>query len=378
MGLDSLMAFELLNRLEIQFGISLPPGKISANSTINKLAAVVLEIFGGDTAPAPAVERENIPAIGPMAGSSKHLLTLRAGSSGGPVYFIHPAGGLANIYRELAAQLPGSFPIFGIQSRAFSGADDEWTSVEAMARDYAGLIAKQQPDGAVRLAGFSVGGLFALATAGELEQRGRKVSFAGMIDTLFTVLAPDCPQELVLKSLIAEMYDYFTDELALFQPRETGDLSGRMMELAEKTMAVDEATQLRLVMDWLAELGLGADAAADSGMKKFFEVFIRHVNLIRSFKLKTVQAPVRAWRAGRSRLSSLQTAPEIGRQLTRGRFTEEALDGSHFGLMHPPLVKNLAGRIAGALAESENTGRGNRRHGRIIMAGRMNSTRFAA
>jgi acyl transferase domain-containing protein/thioesterase domain-containing protein/acyl carrier protein len=363
MGLDSLMAFELLNRLETQFGVSLPPSKFSANATINNLAAVVLEILGGAAEPAAekvveagtAANGSQTISAGEADAGGNQLLTLRAGRSGGPVFFIHPAGGLTSIYDELTAQLPASLPVHAIQSRVPAGAGDERDSIEALASDYAGLIARQQPAGALRLAGFSVGGLFALATAGELERRGRTISLVGLIDAPMAVLDPHFPRELVLKNLIAEVYDYFTGELKLFQPRGTRGLSGSMTALAEKTAtAKDEAAQLRLVMDWLAEHGLETDDDSDSGVKKFFEVFNRHANLVRSVQLETVAAPVRLWRAGSSRLTSLPTPPEICERITRGGFAEQLLDGRHFELMHPPLVKILAARFAAALAETEN------------------------
>jgi thioesterase domain-containing protein len=345
----------------VQFGISLPPSKFSTNATIHNLAAAVLETFGGAVEPAarageertPTVERERIPSIEWIAGVSEQLLTLRASRSGVPVFFIHPAGGFTNIYDELAAHLPEGFPVHAIQSRVLAGADDEWASLEEMARDYAGLIAQQQPDGALRLAGFSVGGLFALAAAGELERRGRTVSLVGMIDSPLTVLDPHCPRETALNNLIAEMYDYFTGELALFQLRETGDLAGSIMELAKKILMADEAAQLKLELDWLAERGLDVDTGANSGAKKFFEVFNRHANLVHTVKLETVAAPVRLWRAGSSRLTSLPAAPDICGRITRGRFAEEILDGGHFELMHPPLVKILAAGFAAALAETD-------------------------
>jgi acyl transferase domain-containing protein/thioesterase domain-containing protein/acyl carrier protein len=362
MGLDSLMAFELLNRLETQFGVSLPPSRFSANATINNLAVVVLEILGGAAEPAEekvveartAANGSQTISAGEADAGGNQLLTLRAGRSGGPVFFIHPAGGLTSIYDELAAQLPAGLPVHAIQSRVPAGAGEERDSIEALASDYAGLIARQQPAGALRLAGFSVGGLFALATAGELERRGRTISLVGLIDAPMAVLDPHFPRELVLKNLIAEVYDYFTGELKLFQPRGTRGLSGSMTALAEKTAAAkDEAAQLRLVMDWLAEHGLETDDDGDSGVKKFFEVFNRHANLVRAVQLETVAAPVWLWRAGASRLTSLPTPPEICERITRGGFAEQLLDGRHFELMHPPLVKILAARFAAALAETE-------------------------
>jgi hypothetical protein len=149
------------------------------------------------------------------------------------------------------------------------------------------------------------------------------------------------------------MYDYFTGELGLFQLRETGDLSASITELAKKIMMADEDRQLKLELDWLAERGLDVDDGEDSGVKTFFEVFNRHANLVCTLKLETVAAPVRLWRAGSSRLTSLPTAPDICGRITRGGFAEEILDGGHFELMHPPLVKILAARFATALAETD-------------------------
>jgi NADPH:quinone reductase-like Zn-dependent oxidoreductase/pimeloyl-ACP methyl ester carboxylesterase/acyl carrier protein len=303
MGLDSLMAFELLNRLEVQFGISLPSNDGSANSSINNLAAVVLKMFVEDGAD-PGTGQISAPAIGhdrnesiEAAVRSKQTLTLRSRGGGTPVFFIHPAGGGTNIYDELVGQLPEGFPVYGIQSRILVGADDECISVEEMARNYASLITKRQPDGALRLAGFSAGGLFALATAGELERRSRTVSFVGMIDTPVGVFCPVYPRELVLKNLFAEFYDHLSDEPALLQRRETGDLLDSMMELARKTAtAKEEAARLHLVMDWLVKHGVHVGKGADSVSKKFFELFIRHASLIGTGTLETVIAPVWLWR----------------------------------------------------------------------------------
>ena len=63
-------------------------------------------------------------------------------------------------------------------------------------------------EGALRLAGFSSGGVFALATAGELlEQVSRTVSWIGMFDTPVIVLEPEYSREAVLSNLIAEVHD---------------------------------------------------------------------------------------------------------------------------------------------------------------------------
>ncbi len=361
LGLDSLMAFELLNRLEAQFGVSLPSNNGSANSSISNLAAGLLKMMVGGEA-----EGARMEAKAPKNGHGNHrpvdaairseqMLTLRAGGSGSPVFFIHPAGGGTNIYDELAARLPEECPVYGIQSRMLAGADDEWTSVHELARNYASLITQEHPEGALRLAGFSAGGFFALATAGALERRGRTVSFVGMIDTP-AVFGPDYPRELVLKNLFAEFYDRLRAEPALARPRDAHGLSDSMMELAKDTAtAADEAVQLRLILDWLMKHGVNVENGVDLLSKRFLKLFIRHANLISTGKLEALIAPVWLWRGADSFLPTLPMTAENCRGITRGKLAEEILDGSHFDLMHAPLVATLAARLAEALAETEES-----------------------
>ena len=356
MGLDSLMAFELLNRLEVQFGILLPSGKVSSGATINSLASAALEIIcsgaakGGTTGTSKAGHMKKA-VIGP-AVNGKQLIALRDGGDKIPVFFIHPADGSTDIYEELAEKLPEGFPVYGIQSCMLGGTSERYDTMEELANRYAGLIAGRQPDGDLQLAGFSVGGLFALATANMLERSGRKVSFVGMIDTPVAVLDPDYPRVHVLKNLIAEMYDFFTGERSLFQPFKTDGLSGAMMQLAEETAtARSEDKQLYIIMDWLAKRGVDMGDIADSGAKKFFELCIIHANLVRAARLKTVNAPVCLWRAASSHLTSEPITPDICRRITRGGLSEEVLEGRHFELMHQPLVWTLAARLAQTLAK---------------------------
>ena len=366
MGLDSLMAFELLNRLEAQFGIALPTSKVSANSTILGLAAIVLEGLGGGSQKSesakvgtPGNSRAHNLASGP-AGRAEQALTLRSGGAGAPLFLFHPAGGATSIYDALAAQLPQGFPVYAIQSRMFAGLGDEWSSIADLARNYAAVVARRQPQGALRLAGFSAGGVFALATAAELERLGRTISLLGMIETPVAVLDPACPRELVLKNLIAEVYNHLTGDFAASPRGEAAGLSASMIDLAKRIVASsDQSAHLALVMNWLSDhgvnlnTGVALNSGAGSSAEKFVEIFIRHANLIDTRTLEPLNAPVWLWRAEASWLTNLPLPQGVRNGITRGRFTEEFVDGRHFELMHPPYVKTLAARLASVLAISE-------------------------
>jgi acyl transferase domain-containing protein/thioesterase domain-containing protein/acyl carrier protein len=359
-GLDSLMAFELLNRLEAQFGISLSTSMISSNSSVDSIAAVVLNNLGDSVQKlndkgnkVGSIRRADDSRAEP-ATPAEQILTLRSGGDGAPLFLIHPAGGVAGIYQELAATLPDGFPVYAIQSRMCIGLGDEWNSIEEMARSYAGIVAGRQPIGALRLAGFSAGGIFALATASQLERLGREVSFVGMIETPISAFDPACPRELIVKNLIAEIYDHLTGELALSHECKASDLTDSMMGLAKKIVGeTGEAARSGLLFDWLSEHGVTIDGAVNSNAKKFGDIFVRHAVLIDTKSLEPLSASVWLWRARASWLTGLALSQDVRARVTRGELTEELVDGRHFEVMHPPQIRTLATLIAGALAMTE-------------------------
>jgi len=357
MGLDSLMAFELLNRLQMKIGASLPNSKMSANSSIETLAALVLDTFDdGPTAStvseSASITRSSAPNADRIAPDHQ-MIAYRALGSLPPIFFIHPAGGRTNIYDSLAAHISHQLPVYAIQSRLLSGAADEWTSIDELARDYAGIIMQQQPEGAIRLAGFSAGGIFALAAARELERCARQVSLLYMIETPLAMLDPGCTHVSVLHSLITEVYDHLSSGLPRFHRLQPPDLSASILKLAQRIVRTrSESANVQHVLNWLAMQGLLAASDADSETRRFFAAFVRHSILIEQAKVQAVLAPVLLCRAKESWLSASPVDPSLSARITRGVFQQEVLEGRHFELMHPPLVNALARSMEAALANS--------------------------
>jgi thioesterase domain-containing protein/acyl carrier protein len=353
MGLDSLMAFELLNRLQMKIGASLPNSKMSANSSIESLTALVLDTLEGGPA-APIVNESASPAPTPnRIAPHKQLIVYRALGSLPPIFFIHPAGGRTNIYDALASNISRQLPVYAIQSRLLSGAADEWTSIDELARDYAGIIMQQQPEGAIRIAGFSAGGIFALAAARELERCARQVSLLFMIETPVAMLDPACTRVSVLTSLITEVYDHLSEGLPRFHRLQPPDLSASILKLAQRMVRTkSETANLQHVLDWLSTQGLLSASGADSETRRFFAAFVRHSILIEQAKIQPVHAQVILCRARQSSLSTSPVDPTLSARITRGGFQQEVLEGRHFELMHPPLVNALARSLEAALAGS--------------------------
>jgi acyl transferase domain-containing protein/thioesterase domain-containing protein/acyl carrier protein len=357
MGLDSLMAFELLNRLQMKIGASLPNSKISANSSIETLAALILDTFddtpSASTAGDPSSIARRHGATTDRVAPDQQMICLGANGSHPPVFFVHPAGGRISIYDDLAAHISRQQPVYAIQSRLLSGAADEYASIGEMARDYAAMIVRQQPEGDVRLAGFSAGGIFALAAARELERRGRKVSLLCMIETPVAMLDPARTQVLVLKNLITEVYDHLSAAMPKPQQPRPSELSASIRKLAQRIMRTkSEAGYLQHVLDWLALRGLLVSSEVDPDTRRFFAAFVRHSILIEQAKIQPVLAPVCLYRAKESWLSATPVGAKLSARITRGEFQQKILEGRHFELMNSPLVNALAQSLEAALAGS--------------------------
>jgi acyl transferase domain-containing protein/NADPH:quinone reductase-like Zn-dependent oxidoreductase/thioesterase domain-containing protein/NADP-dependent 3-hydroxy acid dehydrogenase YdfG/acyl carrier protein len=170
-GIDSLMALELKNNLEAKLAITLPMGKLLAGPSVKSLAQAAAEELVGET-------------IDKAPHAWEPLVTLRKGAVGKPSLFLMPVlGGDAGAYRQLVEALPADMPIVAIRPRGLDTDDAPHDSARATARDYAAAIRKRQPEGPYHLAGWSTGGITALAVAEELEAAGQEVARVALFDT---------------------------------------------------------------------------------------------------------------------------------------------------------------------------------------------------
>ncbi|MBI4470049.1 MAG: KR domain-containing protein, partial [Acidobacteria bacterium] len=184
LGLDSLMATEMQNRIESDLSMSLPMRELMQTPTITRLSEVLAGLLG-DTVSEPQEEpsRRRSPDPPSETDSSKStLVPLRAEGSRPSLFCLHPMGGHVTIYKSLVELLPPDQPVYGIQSRALNGAGDELPSFEELALEYSRVIRRHQSRGPYYLLGFSMGGFLAMAIAHILEQQHHRVAFVGLID----------------------------------------------------------------------------------------------------------------------------------------------------------------------------------------------------
>ncbi|MEV8508041.1 amino acid adenylation domain-containing protein [Actinoplanes sp. NPDC051475] len=159
LGAHSLLLVRLATALRHEFGAEIPVARLFTAPTV----AGVTRLLTGD---APAGD-----ALAPV-------LPLSPAGTEPPLFCLAPASGLSWQFAGLARYLP--MPLVGLQSPLLSGG--EAAAMTSLAAEHADAVERHQPDGPVRLLGWSFGGALALCVAVELTGRGRTVDFVGMLD----------------------------------------------------------------------------------------------------------------------------------------------------------------------------------------------------
>jgi len=165
LGGDSLLAVNLTLRIGETFGRDPGLGALFEHPKVAALAALL------DAGPAL-----------PDDGLSP-VVRLAAGGDGAPLFLVHPAGGIAWGYRELARLIGAQRPVYGLQSPALDPAAPLPDDLAALAAAYVETAAKIAPQGPIHLAGWSVGGIIAQEMAVQFARKGRAVGLTALFDS---------------------------------------------------------------------------------------------------------------------------------------------------------------------------------------------------
>jgi len=171
LGGDSLLAVHLLLAIQQRFGRDPGLGALFATPTVEGLATVLDAGEGADP------DHGLAPVIALAQGDASRAPVARQ-----PLFVVHPAGGIAWCYRELARALAPARSVYGLQSPALDLAQPLPGSIDALAAEYAARVVALQPDGPVHLLGWSVGGILAQAMAVHLRGIGRDVGVLALLD----------------------------------------------------------------------------------------------------------------------------------------------------------------------------------------------------
>lgn len=171
LGGDSLLATQVIARMNQHFGIALDAHILLQAATVRQLAELMKS--QGMKSEQPA-----------SAKLSELVITLQSGHpKRKPLILLHPVGGHVYFYREVARHLDQELPVYGIRAVGVHSEAEPLTTITEMAKVYTAAIKTLQPNGPYHLAGSSFGGTLAYAIAQHLISQQETVAFIGLIDT---------------------------------------------------------------------------------------------------------------------------------------------------------------------------------------------------
>jgi NADPH:quinone reductase-like Zn-dependent oxidoreductase/thioesterase domain-containing protein/acyl carrier protein len=163
LGIDSLMAHELFNRVESSFGRRLPLAVLIEAPTIEQLARTICDYS--------------------YEASWSQLVEVQTGGSNPPFYCIHGHRGNILGFRELSDLIGHDTPFYALQARGMGERSFEIGTFEQIAEDYLREIQAVQPKGPYYLGGFCMGGAIAYHIAQLLQKQNEEVALLALIES---------------------------------------------------------------------------------------------------------------------------------------------------------------------------------------------------
>jgi amino acid adenylation domain-containing protein len=163
LGGRSLVAVQIMARVEKLTGKRLPLATLFEHSTIETLALVL-------NLDSKSITWDSLVPIKPKGSKM-------------PLYIVHGAGLNVLLFNALAMNMDSEQPVYGLQARGLNGIDQPLDVMEEIAANYIVEILAQNPTGPYALAGYSLGGTIAYEMAHQMIDMGKDVKMLAVFDT---------------------------------------------------------------------------------------------------------------------------------------------------------------------------------------------------
>jgi amino acid adenylation domain-containing protein len=163
LGGRSLVAVQIMSRIEKLTGKRLPLATLFDHSTIEQLAVRI------------KVDSKSI--------TWDSLVPIKPKGSKMPIYIVHGAGLNVLLFNALAMNMDKEQPVYGLQAKGLNGIDEPLDVMEEIAANYIAEIIAQNPVGPYALAGYSLGGTIAYEMVHQLIAMGKEVKMLAVFDT---------------------------------------------------------------------------------------------------------------------------------------------------------------------------------------------------
>ena len=331
LGGTSLQAVQLLSQVEQELGARVPVSALVRGASAEQIAAAVRAA---------------------TAESKSVLIPFQTGGALPPFFCVHPAGGSAFGYRQLAARLGPDQPFYGLE--AVQGYEGQ--SLSSMAETYVRAVLGVAPQGPYLLGGWSFGGLVAFEMARQLEAAGRGVALVALIDSRVWAHPG---QAQYLRHMVE-------DEAALLAlaGRHLAHLAGRSFPVGHAHLSArPNGERLAWFLEQLAAHKLLPRSVVEGFVRRFVDDFRRCGEMILGYgppspcsadllllRATETSAPYEGFPALETPLDQCDDPSYGWATLTRGTVRVRPVDGTHETLVFEPHVASLADVLGAALS----------------------------
>lgn len=330
LGMDSLMAMELKNNLERRLAITLPMAAFIEAPSITSLSRhAAAELASGDAESSGSPSDAHYRVLVPLKGSGTKF----------PWFCVHPLGGNAGCYADLAKHAPADQPVLGLWGRGADGVLEPPRTLDAMVDEYVAAITKHQPEGPYHLLGWSAGGIYAYEIARRLHHAGHAVAPLVLLDTPL----PSIYDNIDLSDDARFLYD-FTHFSNIF-------LQAQMQVTYEQLQQLSREQALQLLLSEAKREGLVAAGASTRYIERLIETSRAHVQFIKDYRLADFDHEIHLYRpavtGALEGISGKSWGNDLGwnEQLRRPLRIHQT-PGDHFTMLLGASAAELAQRLA--------------------------------
>ena len=313
LGGHSLLAVRVMGELHRRSGQMLPLAVFFQDATPRHLARLLSE---------PEANQLTTSLV-PLHGQFQT-------AKGVPLFCVHPAGGTVFCYRDLAACLADSRPVYGIQAVGIDGQRPPHETMEEMAEHYCRVVHQAVGDGPLHLCGWSLGGNIAYELARRLRDRHVDVGVVALLDA-GAVPSMESMQEKDFLALVVSLFpgeDHLPlEEIRALLPHEQIDYFTVRAQRAGLIPADDPKAGQHV-----------------------YQVFQKNIKVIHEHETQPYAGRVHLFRpADQQKTNKLFDDPLLGWSELAPAVIKTEIPGDHVHMVQAPYVAELARALDEAL-----------------------------